>query len=71
MAANKVVATGVPQYHIQDAHGNRIILAQPVGSANVTIGALNQSLGGIVLTKQNVADLLAALTAFSTSGTLS
>lgn len=71
MAANKVIATGVAQYHVQDAHGNRIVLAQPPGSANVTIGLLNQSLGGVVLTKQNVADLLAALTAFSNTGSLS
>ncbi len=69
MAANKVTVTGLVQYHVLDAHNNRLIVAQPAGSANITIGWL----GGtpVVLTKTNASDLLTALTNFSNTGLLS
>jgi hypothetical protein len=68
MAANKVTATGLTQYHIIDSHNNRLILAQAPGSASVTIGGLGGAT--VVLTKQNVTDLLPGLTNFSNNGLL-
>ena len=68
MAANKVAArmsASAPSYHIDDVQGNHVIVQQigrilRVGSASTYVD----------LTQQNVADLLPALTAFSTSGVL-
>jgi hypothetical protein len=68
MAAQKTSDRGTT-YIVQDAHGNKTMLTAGAPSfvgSNPTI-----TLGGLTLTKQNVADLLPALTAFSTSGVLS
>ena len=68
MAAQKTTDRGTA-YHVQDAHGNKTTLtagAPTFIGSNPTI-----TLAGLTLTKQNVADLLPALTAFSTSGVLS
>jgi hypothetical protein len=68
MAAQKTTDRGT-MYVVQDAHGNKTALttgAPTFIGANPTI-----TLGGLTLTKQNVADLLPALTAFSTTGVLS
>jgi hypothetical protein len=68
MTANKVgprASASTPTYHVDDSNGNHIVLRQ-VG-ATLRIGTAADY---VDLTRQNVIDLLPALTAFSTSGIL-
>jgi hypothetical protein len=68
MAALKTTLPGVgtPQLHVTDPQGNHVVV-QHVG-ANITIGTASTF---VVLSKQNVTDILASLTAFSNTGQLS
>jgi hypothetical protein len=70
MAAIKTMASSnqsAPQYHTTDAHNNHIALVALGSTGNITLGSASNFL---VLNKQAVADLLAALTAYSTTGVL-
>jgi hypothetical protein len=67
----------LPRYHFVDADGNHCVLCQAAdGSAGGNLKAIELCQGGqqggpgIKLTQQNVSDLLAALTAFASTGTL-
>jgi hypothetical protein len=53
-------------YSVSDAHGNQVTIKQ--GQPSFVGGAPTITIGGLVLTKQAVIDLLPALTTFSTSG---
>ncbi len=66
MAAIKTSDTGT-KYHVADANGNHTIFQSgPAGSMRITSGGIN-----IDLSKQNISDLLPALTAFANTGVLS
>ena len=68
MASNKVAPVSgksTPSYHLDDVQGNHVVLHQ-IG-ATLRIGTAADY---VDLTKQNVIDLLPALTAFSVSGVL-
>jgi hypothetical protein len=57
---------GPPQLHITDPQGNHVIV-QHIG-ANITIGTASNF---AILSKQNVSDILASLTAFANTSQLS
>lgn len=68
MAAAKTQDAAGVKFHFTDAHGNHAALQQLPGAATVQVA----SNGAVAtLTKQNVTDLLSALTAFSNTGVLS
>jgi hypothetical protein len=68
MAALKTTLPGVgtPQLHVTDPQGNHVVV-QHVGT-NIMIGTASTF---VVLSKQNVTDILTSLTAFSNTGQLS
>jgi hypothetical protein len=68
MTAIKTTDRG-PTYSVSDAHGNTVSLKQ--GQPSFVGGAPTINLGGVVLTKQAMIDLLPALTAFAASGVVS
>jgi hypothetical protein len=68
MAVQKTTDRGGTVYFLQDAHGNNVSVKQ---SAPTFIGANPTiTLAGVTLTRQNVIDLLPALTAFANSGVI-
>ena len=72
MAAIKA-SSGPTSYQIADTHGNPVVLKQAQASPIDKSATISLTQGGhiITLTKQNISDLLAALTAFAASGVLS
>jgi hypothetical protein len=70
MAATKTVDQGVA-YHVTDPSNNHITVAQD--TKGITAQTVTVKMGGasLTLSKQNAIDLLAALTAFANTGTLS
>ena len=74
MSAVETTATGSPVYWITDAMGNPLSLRMTSATTDqpqtVTIGSSDSGIA-LRLTRQNVTDLLAPLTGFSTTGALS
>ena len=72
MAAIKA-ASGVTSYQVADTHGNPVVLKQAQASPIDKSATVSLTQGGhiITLTKQNISDLLAALTGFAGTGLLS
>lgn len=68
MAAQKTTDRGT-LYFVQDAHGNNATVKQ--GAPTFVGNNPTIIVGGVALTKQAVADLLPALTAFANTGVLS
>jgi hypothetical protein len=70
MAVQKTQSSNAstPAYHVDDPHGNSLVLRKQPNSSNVTLGG---AANFVVLSRQNVTDLLVALTVFSNTGTLS
>ena len=68
MTAIKTTDRG-PTYSVSDAHGNQVALKQ--GQPSFVGAQPTVTIGGLVLTKQAVIDLLPALTAFANSGVVS
>jgi hypothetical protein len=69
MPAIKSTATVGTTYSVSDPHGNQVSLKQ--GQPSFVGGAPTIIIGGLSLTKQNVIDLLPALTIFANSGVVS
>jgi hypothetical protein len=69
MAAGKTVVGGV-QFHVTDLSNNHITLAQTLPQQLLQVLTLTGGGAELTLSKQNVLDLLAPLTAFANSGVL-
>jgi hypothetical protein len=61
--------SAAPGYAMTDAHGNVQTLKQ--GQKSFVGAAPTITVGGLVLTQQNVTDLLPVLTVFSATGVIS
>jgi hypothetical protein len=69
MAAAKTTtgALGSTTYHITDANNNHLTV-QPASTNPLNITIMSSDGNKVVLTRQNVTDILPALTVFSTTG---
>jgi hypothetical protein len=72
MAAAKTTDRGIT-YAVVDGHGNKATLTQTQATFVGASPTVTLTVGGntVTLTKQNVADLLAPFTGFSSTGVLS
>lgn len=82
MAAIKTTAIGIeaaPRYHVQDIHGNHVVLKQitqsqatPNAPNTVAVNALVIENGAtrIVLSQQNATDIATAISGFGSGGSL-